>query len=58
MRQMLRDGSSDKEIADAIADAIWRKPKEHHFCEVQTEDFGEELAAGNADTRKMSQIGG
>ena len=55
---MLRDGSSDKEIADAIADAIWRKPKEHHFGEVQTEDFGEELAAGNADTRKMSQIGG
>ena len=58
LRQMLRDGSSDKEIADAIADAIWRKPKEHHFGEVQTEDFGEELAAGNADTRKMSQIGG
>ena len=51
-------GNGQVEIADAIADAIWRKPKEHHFGEVQTEDFGEELAAGNADTRKMSQIGG
>ena len=58
LRQMLRDGSTDEEIADAIADAIQRKPKEHHFGEVQAESSVDAPASGEADTRKMSQIGG
>lgn len=46
LRQMLRDGSTDEEIADAIADAIQRKPKEHHFGEVQAESSVDAPASG------------
>lgn len=57
LRQMLRGGSSDAEISEAIAEAIQKKPKEHHFGEADL-NAAEVQDAGNADTRKMSQIGG
>lgn len=47
LRSLLRDGSSDEEISNVIWQAIQRKPKEHHFGDTT-----------DADTRKMSQIGG
>lgn len=56
LRNMLRGGCSDEEIAAAIADAIERKPKEHHFAEGGLVLPG--IGPEDADTRKMSQIGG
>lgn len=56
LRAMLRGGCSDEEIAEAVTNVIERKPKEHHF----TEDGLHLPGTGptDADTRKMSQIGG
>ena len=47
LRSMIRSGCTDEELAQTIGQAITRKPKEHHF--------GDHI---DADTRKMSQIGG
>ena len=47
---------SDEEIAGAVTTAIERKPKEHHFTEDGLHLSG--IGPADADTRKMSQIGG
>ena len=47
LRSLIRNGCTDEELAQTIGQAIARKPKEHHF--------GDHV---DADTRKMSQIGG
>ena len=47
LRSLIRSGCIDEELAQTIGQAIARKPKEHHF--------GDHT---DADTRKMSQIGG
>ena len=47
LRQALRQGSSDSELMDLFAKAVWRKPQEHHM--------NEESLQGE---RFMSQIGG
>lgn len=50
MRALLRGGCSDGEIAGAVREAIFKKPKEH--C------FGKQAECENIETRRMSQIGG
>jgi GTP 3',8-cyclase len=47
LREALRNGSSDMELLDRFAQAVWRKPAEHHM--------NEEALQGQ---RIMSQIGG
>lgn len=56
LRAMLRGGCSDEEIAEAVINVIERKPKEHHFTEDGLHLPG--TGPADADTRKMSQIGG
>ena len=56
LRAMLRGGCSDEEIAEAVTKVIERKPKEHHFTEDGLHLPG--IGPADADTRKMSQIGG
>lgn len=56
LRAMLRGGCSDEEIAEAVTNVIERKPKEHHFTEDGLHLPG--TGPADADTRKMSQIGG
>ena len=56
LRAMLRGGCSDEEIAEAVTNVIERKPKEHHFTEDGLHLPG--IGPADADTRKMSQIGG
>ena len=56
LRAMLRGGCSDEEIAEAVTNVIGRKPKEHHFTEDGLHLPG--TGPADADTRKMSQIGG
>ena len=58
LRAMLRGGCSDEEIAEAVTKVIERKPKEHHFTEDGLHLPGKIPDPQNADTRKMSQIGG
>ena len=50
LRTLLRDGSGDEVLLDAIRDAILRKPAQHHFND----------AAGRREdeTHNMNQIGG
>lgn len=47
LRQALRNGSSEDELADLFAQAVWHKPAEHHMNEEAWQD-----------QRMMSQIGG
>ncbi|MGC7872769.1 GTP 3',8-cyclase MoaA [Desulfosporosinus sp. SYSU MS00001] len=47
LREALRNGSSDQDLLDIVAQAVWRKPAEHHM--------NEEALQGQ---RIMSQIGG
>ncbi|WP_088227952.1 GTP 3',8-cyclase MoaA [Desulfosporosinus sp. FKB] len=47
LREALRNGSSDQDLLDIVAQAVWRKPSEHHM--------NEEALQGQ---RIMSQIGG
>ena len=45
----LRRGQSDEELAMLIEDAIYRKPRSHHFEQAEGEGF---------EQRQMSKIGG
>lgn len=47
LRKALRNGSSDKDVLELLAQAIWRKPAQHHMNEESWND-----------KRVMSQIGG
>jgi cyclic pyranopterin phosphate synthase len=48
LRERLRDGSNDEEIAEAIRDAVWRKELKHHVNE----------PGFRPPPRTMSRIGG
>ena len=50
LREMIRSSSTDKEIVDAIKKAIYEKPREHHFENIDYE--------ASVDQRKMFHIGG
>lgn len=69
LKQLLRDGASERQLEDAIAEALQRKPKEHHFLEPDVELNDAERRAGTAagsedvsrqipEDRRMVQIGG
>ncbi|MCB8816964.1 GTP 3',8-cyclase MoaA [Desulfosporosinus shakirovi] len=47
LREVLRSGSSDQDILNVFAQAVWHKPAEHHMNSEAWQD-----------TRVMSQIGG
>jgi len=47
LREALRDGSSDAELLEIFAQAVWKKPVEHHMNDEAWQD-----------KRIMSQIGG
>ncbi len=47
LREVLRSGSSDQDILNVFAQAVWHKPAEHHMNNEAWQD-----------TRVMSQIGG
>lgn len=50
LREMIRGSFTDKEIEDAIKKAIYEKPQEHHFENIDHE--------ASVDQRKMFHIGG
>lgn len=54
VRELLRDGSSDERIAEALKRVIFEKKAGHHFGEMCAEDS----CAANKESRNMSQIGG
>ena len=47
LREALRNGSSDKDVLELLAQAVWRKPAQHHMNDEAWQD-----------KRVMSQIGG
>ncbi len=50
LREMVRSPSTDKEIENAIKKAVYEKPQEHHFDNIDS--------AASVDQRKMFHIGG
>lgn len=53
LKALLREGYSDKEIRQAIIEAVRKKPEAHSFENINSED-----GADDADGRRMVQIGG
>lgn len=47
-RELLRTGADDRALMEALSQAIYNKPAEHHFLE----------AGGKQDSRYMYQVGG
>lgn len=61
LKTMMRQGVKDEELIEAIKGIISRKPKEHHFKEINEKymnenDMNEEEK--ELENRRMSQIGG
>lgn len=54
LKPLLRQGKSDEEIRECIAEAVRNKPKEHAFLKAAFS----EPAGNHTDKRKMVQIGG